>query len=192
MRVLNVIIAPLLATAVAAVPGQALKAADFSDRYGYDERYDGKRDYERGGSLKDDGAYAPVESYRRAPDIERYDDRYAAHEDGRYRDRHDAYARDNGYKRHRPGDRLGLRTPGIDLRLDRQKLRVRRAHDGGALTRSELVDIRDCIEDIRNTLDYAREDGIVTLRERRRLHRMLDDSARLIARLSHNRRYAGY
>lgn len=195
MRVLGLIIALAVSTTVAGGMASTAYAADDMDRRDYigrddfeDDRYTDDRfkdpPYQReafrtrDAGLKDD--YEPVEPH------------YSTKDGGYIEPRDDVYREERRHEHFRGHRDRALYTPGITRRLEAQKRRVHRANDHGQLTRRELVEIRDCVEDIRAALHHARQDGIVTRRERRRIHTMLDDSARLIAQLKNNRRFARY
>lgn len=150
---------------------------------------DDERDgFDRRGGFKDD----TIDPYDRPDDhvVERQpldeDVRYADRERGAYdevyeddRDRHPGR-----YDRAEP--RLGTHIPGIIRRLRRQNRRIRAGLDDGLLTRDELDRIRVRIERIESALRRARSGGEISWRERRRIHRMLKRSSRLIARLKQN------
>ena len=181
MKVLTLIIASAAAIAVTGMKAPQVFAADAYPGRGYveEDRYiDEERFRYRGAGLKDD--YEPIDradKYHSGTKDNYVDDDRHAHR------RHDRYG---GYEKRR---RLGLHTPGIHRRLERQKKRVVHGVERGDLTPREIRAIRDCIEDIRYQLKEARYDGHVTRRERFKIHAMLDDSSHLIKRLKHNRRF---
>lgn len=101
----------------------------------------------------------------------------------------EAKSRHYGYQDARHGSTY---TPGIDRRIRRQTRRIRRGRATHKLTRAEYFRLKYALFRIKNATRLAKSDGRVSRGERRRLHSRLDRNSRLIARLSHNGRYAGY
>jgi len=77
-------------------------------------------------------------------------------------------------------------TPGIDLRQERQELRIRQGVRSGELTRGEAMRLQAGERRIERMKLRAERDGAVTHRERLRLARALDRESRRIYRLKHN------
>lgn len=82
----------------------------------------------------------------------------------------------------------GTRTPRVDRREARQHVRIAQGVRSGELTRREALRLRAHQMRIRAMERRAKADGVVTLRERRRLNRALDRESRAIYRLKHNGR----
>ena len=80
-------------------------------------------------------------------------------------------------------------TPRINRRIRRQSRRIRRGRRDGSLTRYEARRLWSGLRRIQFARLRAASDGIVTMRERFRLHRKLDRNSRRIWRLRHNGRY---
>lgn len=80
------------------------------------------------------------------------------------------------------------RTPGIDRRETRQHSRIREGVRHGQLTRAEEMRLRHGQRHIRRMEHRAKRDGMMTRRERCRVHRALDAQDRAIYRLKHNAR----
>lgn len=94
-------------------------------------------------------------------------------------------------------DRYELRhgdisTPGIDRRVRRQHRRIRRGRRLGDLTRGEYRRLMFALFNIRVERRFAKRDGYVSFRERRRLQRMLTRNGRNIRRLRNNGNYRGF
>lgn len=79
-------------------------------------------------------------------------------------------------------------TPGINARIRRQALRIRRGVRIGSLNRFETRILRRGLRRIQFSKWNASRDGVVTTRERVRLHRQLDRNSHRIRRLVHNGR----
>jgi hypothetical protein len=79
-------------------------------------------------------------------------------------------------------------TPSVDRRQARQVERIQRGVRSGELTLREARALRAGQLQVRRMEHRAKADGIVTARERVRLHRALDVQARRIHQLKHNRR----
>ncbi len=78
-------------------------------------------------------------------------------------------------------------TPVVNRREHRQVHRIRHGIRDGELTRREAARLGAEQARIRGYERYARSDGRVTFRERRRLDHMLDRSNRNIYRQTHDR-----
>src|SRR3712207_9493315 len=84
------------------------------------------------------------------------------------------------------GGRCGPRTPGINRRQHRQQDRIFQGVRSGELTRGEFWRLERSAREIRRDERRARADGVVTARERARLHRELNRESRMIYRAKHN------
>ncbi|MGA9771782.1 MAG: hypothetical protein WBV94_22315 [Blastocatellia bacterium] len=78
-------------------------------------------------------------------------------------------------------------TPYIDRREHREQQRIRQGIRSGELTRREAMRLQAEQARIRVAERYAKSDGHVSWRERRRLDNMLDHSSRDIHRQKHDR-----
>ena len=89
------------------------------------------------------------------------------------------------------GKRFGLAistcTPLVTKRLERQGRKIRNGRNAGKLTRQEAAYLRSNLREIRFRKRLAARDGVVTRRERLRLHAMLDRNSVRIKRLKNNR-----
>ena len=80
----------------------------------------------------------------------------------------------------------GPKTPGIDEREDKQIQRIVAGIKDGSLTRREAGALFKGQARIRVSEARAKADGVVTLRERAKLHRQLDRKSRKIWKKRHN------
>lgn len=88
-------------------------------------------------------------------------------------------------------DHRAMYTPRIDMRIATQGRRIRNGRLAGRLTRFEAIRLRGRLFAIKSARSFARIDGVVTFKERRRLMVMLDDNSHRIRRLAHNGRVRG-
>ncbi|MGI9523192.1 MAG: hypothetical protein ACR2PG_16260 [Hyphomicrobiaceae bacterium] len=84
----------------------------------------------------------------------------------------------------------GDHTRHIDRRIRRQNKRIRKGRRVGDLTVFEYRRLRFRMFQIRNARRLVKLDGVVSFRERRRLHRLLDRNSDRIRRLRNNGRFA--
>lgn len=82
-------------------------------------------------------------------------------------------------------------TPGVDRRQENQQDRIGQGVQSGALTPGEAVRLEKEQAAIDRAQGRAGADGVVTPKERARLHRMENRTSRDIYRKKHNRRTAG-
>lgn len=79
-------------------------------------------------------------------------------------------------------------TPGVDARQARQDLRIDNGIASGALTPAEAANLTAGQHRIDRMENRFKADGVVTGRERARLHHAQDRQSRKIYRKKHNRR----
>lgn len=79
-------------------------------------------------------------------------------------------------------------TPGVNQRQWNQCARIHQGVAGGELTRGEAMRLRAGQRHVRRVEWCAKSDGVVTARERVRLHAMQNQQSRAIWRLKHNGR----
>lgn len=77
----------------------------------------------------------------------------------------------------------------IDHRQAKQKQRIRQGVRSGEITRGELHRIRDQRREVKRLERYFGKDGYYSWSERKRLHKELDKTSRIIARSKHNDRH---
>jgi hypothetical protein len=80
------------------------------------------------------------------------------------------------------------RSPGINRRERRQVRRINQGVKSNELTPREARTLRAHERDIRADERVAKSDGKLTVAERRRLHREMNQNSRRIYRLKHNNR----
>lgn len=80
----------------------------------------------------------------------------------------------------------GTNTPIVDKRQQNQKQRIKSGVRNGSLSKREGFKLAVEQARIRNKERRAEADGVVTLRERARLHRELNQSSRHIRNKKHN------
>ena len=80
-----------------------------------------------------------------------------------------------------------VRDIGIQERIAAQQSRIDQGIVSGRLTQREAAIIQDNLNWIRDRELRMKADGILTGRERERLHRMLDQNSEMIFRKKHNR-----
>lgn len=81
-------------------------------------------------------------------------------------------------------------TPVIDQRQVNQERRIDHGVVSGVLTEREAKRLVDQQEQINKMEDKAKSDGVVTKKERARLHKAQDRASRHIARQKHDRQGA--
>jgi len=79
-------------------------------------------------------------------------------------------------------------TPGVHHRQWKQHARIHQGVQSGELTRGEAMRLRAGQRHIRRAEFRAKSDGVVTARERARLHAMQNHESRTIWRMKHNAR----
>lgn len=77
-------------------------------------------------------------------------------------------------------------TPGVNQRQHNQRHRIQQGVASGELTRSETAQAIHDQRHIRRAEHIAKADGIVTNRERARLHHMQNTSSRQLTRNKHD------
>jgi hypothetical protein len=77
-------------------------------------------------------------------------------------------------------------TPGIDARQHNQAQRIRQGVRSGELTRREARHLRRGQHRIQRMENRAKADGVVTARERRRIHHAQNVQSRRIFNKKHN------
>ena len=80
----------------------------------------------------------------------------------------------------------GPKTPGVDTRQKVQKVRIVHGVANGSLKVGETVRLLRGQRRINRAERRAKSDGVVTGRERARLHRMQNKQSRKIRRFKHN------
>ena len=85
-----------------------------------------------------------------------------------------------------PPANAGPWTPGVDKREHNQGVRIWRGVKNGSLTVRETGQLIRGQVRIRRAERRAKSDGVVTFRERARLHRQLNRQSRRIWRKKHN------
>ena len=79
-------------------------------------------------------------------------------------------------------------TPGIDQRQGNQEQRIDRGIASGQLTGREANRLNNQQEHINKMEDMAKSDGVVTKKERKKLHAAQDRASRKIARQKHDQK----
>ncbi|MBL7684581.1 MAG: hypothetical protein JNK65_00910, partial [Deltaproteobacteria bacterium] len=82
----------------------------------------------------------------------------------------------------------GTNTPVVDHRQERQDKRIDQGASSGQLTDKEQKNLEKGQEHVENLEDKAKADGVVTRRERRRLHHAQNVQSRKIYNKKHNNR----
>ncbi len=80
----------------------------------------------------------------------------------------------------------GVRDPGVNVRQERQQVRIRQGVRSGELTRREAHRARESQRDIRQLERAYRSDGTLTRAERVDLHHEQNQASRQIYRQKHD------
>jgi hypothetical protein len=78
-------------------------------------------------------------------------------------------------------------TPGVNERQENQRDRIQQGVVSGELTRAEAAEARQDQRHIRRAEHRAKSDGVVTKRERARLHHKQNQASRELHRNKHDR-----
>jgi len=83
---------------------------------------------------------------------------------------------------------IAQKTPSINLRQENQKNRINQGFVSGELTKKEAANLKEDKIRIKRMESNAKADGIVSGKERARIHNAQDNASKEIARKKHNDR----